>query len=89
MSKVSVDEIKDKIKTETALLMDTEADSIGDDDLLVEDLGANSVIIVQLYSQCQDEFGIDLSESLNLSEPLSIKMLAQRVYDQINGKSGS
>lgn len=89
MSKVSVDEIKDKIKTETALLMDTEADSIGDDDLLVEDLGANSVIIVQLYSQCQDEFGIDLSESLNLSEPLSIKMLAQRVYDQINGKSGN
>jgi acyl carrier protein len=76
---MSVAEIKGKIKDHLGLLMDLEPEEIIDSDLFIEDLGADSIVIVQLYLSCQEEFGVLLADELNLAEPLSVAMLAERV----------
>ena len=50
---MGIEEIKQIIKNHISELMDIDVDKIFDTDLLIEDLGADSIVIVQLYVSCQ------------------------------------
>ena len=84
MSTITVKEIKDKIKSVLNELMD-DAPNIADDQLFVEDIGVNSIVIVQVFLTCQETYGVDLTDEMKLVEPMSIQILAEKIYKKING----
>ena len=84
MSTITVKEIKDKIKSVLNELMD-DSPNIADDQLFVEDIGVNSIVIVQVFLTCQETYGVDLTDEMKLVEPMSIQILAEKIYKKING----
>ena len=84
MSTITVEEIKDKIKSVLNELME-DAPDIADDQLFVEDMGVNSIVIVQVFLTCQETYGVDLTDEMKLAEPMSIQILAEKIYKKING----
>lgn len=52
-------------------------DDISENALLIEDLGASSIEVVQLYVYFQEK-GIVLSDSFNLYEPVTVADIAER-----------
>lgn len=75
----SREEIKTKIKDLLHELMGLEQSEIDEDALLYEDLGADSIIIVQLYLSCQDYFQVTLADEVNLAEPVSVNSMTETI----------
>lgn len=73
------EEIKTKIKDLLHELMGLEQSEIDEDALLYEDLGADSIIIVQLYLSCQDYFQVTLADEVNLAEPVSVNSMTETI----------
>lgn len=81
---VGLEDITKKIRDTLNEVVDENISEISDDDLFVEDLGINSISIVQLFLTCEESYGIELTEEMKLAEPISIKILAEKVYRKIN-----
>lgn len=79
------DEIKTKIKDLLHELMGLEQSEINEDALMYEDLGADSIIIVQLYLSCQDHFNVTLADEVNLAEPVSVNSMADTIERKMQG----
>lgn len=75
----SREEIKTKIKDLLHELMGLEQSEIDEDALMYEDLGADSIIIVQLYLSCQEYFQVTLADEVNLAEPVSVNSMAETI----------
>ncbi|MCR4761214.1 MAG: hypothetical protein K5705_13280 [Oscillospiraceae bacterium] len=73
------EEIKTKIKDLLHELMGLEQSEIDEDALLYENLGADSIIIVQLYLSCQDYFQVTLADEVNLAEPVSVNSMTETI----------
>ncbi len=73
-----------KIRDTLSEVVDENITEISDDDLFVEDLGINSISIVQLFLTCEESYGVELTEEMKLAEPISINILAEKVYRKIN-----
>ena len=70
---MTIETVKSTIKGHLGELLNLDPAQIGDNDLLIDDLGADSIVIVQLYLSCQEDFGILVSE-----EHLPERAVAQR-----------
>ena len=42
-------------------------------------MGIGSMTIVQIFVTCQEKYNVDLSNEIQLSEPMSIQILAETV----------
>ncbi len=80
---ISVEEIQEKIRSVLDELMEGGASNIANDQLFVEDLGVNSIVIVQVFLTCQETYGIDLTDEMKLAEPMSIQLLAEKISNKI------
>lgn len=72
-------EIISFIKNRLAELMNTEAGLIDDNAYFVEDIGATSIMIVDMFVSMEEEFGVDMQSKLDLMESLTVSMLADKV----------
>ena len=80
---VTVENIKAKIRSTLNELMEEDVSKITDDQLFVEELGVNSIVIVQVFLTCQETYGVDLTEEMKLAEPMSIQMLAEKIHNKV------
>ncbi len=80
---MTIEQVKETLRTHLAELLNMDASQIGDEDLLVEDLGAESITIVQLYLSCQDDFGVVISDDLDLYTSQTIQSLSEVVMEKI------
>ena len=80
---VTVEDIKEKIRSTLNELMEEDVSKITDDQLFVEELGVNSIVIVQVFLTCQETYGVDLTEEMQLAEPMSIQMLAEKIHNKV------
>ena len=80
---VTVEDIKEKIRSTLNELMEGDVSKITDDQLFVEELGVNSIVIVQVFLTCQETYGVDLTEEMKLAEPMSIQMLAEKIHNKV------
>jgi len=66
-------------------------DMIADDACLVDDLGADSLDVVELVMDIEDEFGIEIADAdmSGMETPADIKRyLHKRLGDQVVGEQG-
>lgn len=83
----TVEQIKATIRGVLSELMEEEAVSaISDTDFFEEDMGIGSMTIVQIFVTCQDTYNVDLSNEMQLAEPMSIQSLAETVFGKISQK---
>lgn len=89
MDKVTKNEVVDTIRQVMGELVEFDMNEISDDQTLVEDMGINSIAIVQIFLTCQEKYGVDLSDEMRLMEPMSIDSLAEKIVKKIeeNGLS--
>ena len=89
MDKVTKNEVVDTIRQVMGELVEFDMNEISDDQTLVEDMGINSIAIVQIFLTCQEKYGVDLSDEMRLLEPMSIDSLAEKIVKKIeeNGLS--
>ncbi len=81
---VTIEDIKAKIRSTLNELMEEDVSKITDDQLFVEELGVNSIVIVQVFLTCQETYGVDLTEEMKLAEPMSIQMLAEKIHNKVS-----
>ena len=82
MCEMTIETVKSTIKGHLGELLNPA--QIGDNDLLIDDLGADSIVIVQLYLSCQEDFGILVSEELDLYISQSVQSLSEVVMQKIS-----
>ena len=64
-------------------LIEDNVEEMNEDGLFIEELGINSITIVQIFLSCQDKYDIVLANEMNLAEPMSVNSLADIVYNKI------
>ncbi len=84
MCEMTIETVKSTIKGHLGELLNMDPAQIGDNDLLIDDLGADSIVIVQLYLSCQEDFGILVSEELDLYISQSVQSLSEVVMQKIS-----
>nr|WP_027871241.1 acyl carrier protein [[Eubacterium] cellulosolvens] len=80
-------DIKETIKKTLAEMMGKDRTAIGDEDLFYEDLGADSIMIVQVFLTCQEKYDVLLSDELNLMEPVSVNVLTDIICRKLDEKA--
>lgn len=78
------DEVAADVKQQLSELIGIAPSEMNDDDQLVEDLGASSVAIVQLFLNCQEKYDVKLENELDLLTPITIRQFVEKV---ISGNS--
>ncbi len=82
---VTIEEIKETIRSVLLELMEEEAAAkISDTDFFAEEMGIGSMTIVQIFVTCQEKYQVDLSNEMQLAEPMSIQTLAETVFRKMN-----
>lgn len=84
MCEMTIETVKSTIKGHLGELLNLDPAQIGDKDLLIDDLGADSIVIVQLYLSCQEDFGILVAEELDLYISQSVQSLSEVVMQKIS-----
>ena len=87
MNTVSYTEVAADIKQQLSELTGGAAEHIDDDDLLVEDLGATSVVTMQVYLSCQDKYEVRLADGLDFLKPISIREIAEEIVRQLDAET--
>ena len=78
--KINIEEVKETIRGVLLELMEEDAVAkISDNDFFAEEMGIGSMTIVQIFVTCQEKYNVDLSNEIQLSEPMSIRTLAETV----------
>ena len=73
------DEVATDVKQQLSELIGIAPSEMNDDDQLVEDLGASSVAIVQLFLNCQEKYDVKLENELDLLTPITIRKFVEKV----------
>lgn len=82
---VTIEEIKETIRNVLKELVEEETISkISDTEFLAEEMGIGSMAIVQIFVTCQEKYQVDLSNEMQLAEPMSIQMLAETIFKKLN-----
>lgn len=77
------EEILTFLKQYLSQMLNIPVGSISDDNLLVDDLGVSSMIIVQLYVTLQEDYGINMSDELDLSSKYTVSQIADEILKLI------
>ena len=83
MENITKQDIKKTIKDVMSELIEDNVEEMNEDGLFREELGINSITIVQIFLSCQDKYDIVLANEMNLAEPMSVNSLADIVYNKI------
>ena len=83
---MKVEAIKETIKETLKQMIENKDIEIEDDDLFYEDLGVDSIVIVQIFLTCQEKYGVMLSDELNLLEPISVNILKNLITTKLKEK---
>mgnify|MGYP004458973883 CR=1 FL=1 len=83
MENITKQDIKKTIKDVMSELIEDNVEEMNEDGLFIEELGINSITIVQIFLSCQDKYDIVLANEMNLAEPMSVNSLADIVYNKI------
>ncbi len=83
---MTIEDIKKDIRNMLSEVTDVDVDSIKDDDLLFDDIGLTSVVIVQIFVSCQEKYGISMHDEINMAASVTINYIAKIVYDKIINK---
>lgn len=73
------EEILTFLKQYLSEMLNIPVESISDDNLLVDDLGVSSMIVVQLYVTLQEDYGINMSDELDLSSKYTVSQIADEI----------
>ena len=73
------EEVAADVKQQLSELIEISPEEIDDDNQLVEDLGASSVAIVQLFLNCQEKYDVKLENELDLLAPITIRQFVEKV----------
>ncbi|MCR4654120.1 MAG: acyl carrier protein [Eubacterium sp.] len=84
MEKTTLEDVKKTIRSVMKELIEEDPETFDENSLLIEELGINSITIVQIFLSCQDKYDIVLANEMNLAEPMSIRSLAEIVLNKIN-----
>lgn len=71
------------LKENLSEMLNIPIESISDDNLLVDDLGVSSMIMVQLYVTLQEDYGINMSDELDLSSKYTVSQIADEILKLI------
>lgn len=78
--KINIEEVKQTIRNVLLELMEEDnVKKIMDADLFTEEMGIGSMTIVQIFVTCQEKYGVDLTNEMQLAEPMSIQTLAETI----------
>ncbi|MBR0141982.1 MAG: acyl carrier protein [Ruminococcus sp.] len=81
--KANIEEVKQTIRGVLLELMEEDAVAkISDSDFFAEEMGIGSMTIVQIFVTCQEKYNVDLSNEMQLTEPMSIQTLAETVVNK-------
>ena len=83
MENITKQDIKKTIKDVMSELIEDNVEEMNEGGLFIEELGINSITIVQIFLSCQDKYDIVLANEMNLAEPMSVNSLADIVYNKI------
>lgn len=83
---MTIEYIKKDIRNMLSEVTDVDVDSIKDDDLLFDDIGLTSVVIVQIFVSCQEKYDISMHDEINMAASVTINYIAKIVYDKIINK---
>lgn len=72
-------EVLTVLKQYLSEMLNIPVESISDDHLLVDDLGVSSMIMVQLYVTLQEDYGINMSDELDLSSKYTVSQIADEI----------
>ena len=86
MSTLSYAAVVRDIKRQINELMGIAEKEINDNDLLVENLGATSIVVLQLYLTCQEKYDVRLADDLDLIEPIAVCDLARKILIRFAAK---
>ena len=78
----SQETIENQIREIVAKVLETELDSVQQDARLVEDLGADSMLILEIMVALDKRFGIEIAET-ELPNMTSLKRLSKIVFSHI------
>ena len=79
----TLEEIELYLKEKLSVLLNVDVDKIPSDANLVEELGADSIVIVQLFVNIPDDFGIDMNQELNLGQAITVEMIAKYIKENM------
>lgn len=79
----TLEEIELYLKEKLSVLLNVDVDKIPSDANLVDELGADSIVIVQLFVNVQDDFGIDMNQELNLGQAITVAMIAKYIKENM------
>lgn len=85
MSPISEESIRETIRTTLRQMLDGDVGEFGDDALFYEDIGADSIAIVQVFLTCQERYHVTLADELNLMEPISVNSLTALITKKLAG----
>lgn len=80
---MTIEAVKKVIKGHLAEMLNIEPEKISDTDRIIDDLGADSIVVVQLYLSCQEEFNIVVADELDLYVSQSIQSLSELVVEKM------
>ncbi len=83
---MTIDEIKKDIRDMLNDVTEIDTDAVGDDDLLFDDVGLTSVVIVQVFVSCQEKYGISMHDEINMAASVTMNYIAEIVYKKLNEK---
>lgn len=79
----TIGDIIEYIKNFFSEYMNIDKNEINEDSYIVEDIGASSFIIAEIYLNLQDEYQIELNEDFMLGKSITVKELAEMVLGEL------
>lgn len=86
MEALNYEKVAKYVKGQIFELLGVCEQEIGDDVYLVEKLGATSLVILQLYLNCQERYDVRLADDLNLIEPVTVRSLSEKIMARIEAE---
>lgn len=79
----NLEDIELYLKEKLSILLNIDIDKISSNASLIDELGADSIVIVELFVNIQEDFGLDMNETLNLGQVITIEMIANYINENI------
>ncbi len=79
-------EVRETIRSTLKQMLENGNTEFSDDAMFYEDVGADSIAIVQVFLTCQDRYGVMLADELNLMEPVSVNSLTALIAKKLAEK---
>ena len=80
---IDVDKIKDNLRHHISEILNIEENTIKDDDDIVEEYGADSIVITELFVIFESEYNVDVEE-INRDNVMTLNGMANEIIRIMN-----